>query len=175
MLYVDAKSIERNEAYEFFSAACYGSAKRDASHCPRSIAITNRMTPRDPEARAANAGPGHKPASPQPTPKITAPSISGGSTCVLIGKRNCAASNGFDRRKITGKIGIVTASAPAITSKRVGSQRPATSRKPITLAGLIISETAKPKAKIIPTTNAAAVWAIRIRVASRRLSTPRWP
>jgi hypothetical protein len=68
-LYVDAQSIERNEAYEFFSATCYGYAKRDAIHCPSSIAITNRITSGDPEARAANSGPGQKPASPQPAPK----------------------------------------------------------------------------------------------------------
>src|SRR5262245_24593335 len=112
-VYVDAKSAERNEAYESFSAACYGASKRDTSHCPSIIATTNKMTLGDPEARAANAGPGQKPASPQPAPKTTAPPrTSGRSNCVLVGRVNCAASNGFGRRRITGNIGTVVKSAP---------------------------------------------------------------
>src|SRR5215470_7466132 len=128
-VYVDARSVERTfrrcsgqSAYESFSAACYGASKRDTSHCPSIIATTNKITLGDPEARAANAGPGQKPASPQPAPKTAAPRTSGRSNRVLVGRVNCAASNGFGRRRIIGKIGTVMTSAPAMTSSNVGSQ-----------------------------------------------------
>src|SRR5262249_56599348 len=107
-VYVDAKSVERNEAYESFSAACYGASKRDTSHFPSIIATTNKITLGDPEARAANAGPGQKPASPQPAPKTAAPRTTGTSNRVLAGRVNCAASNGFGWRRITRKMGTVT-------------------------------------------------------------------
>ena len=44
----------------------------------------------------------------------------------------------------------VTATAPPITSARLGSQLPVTSRKPTTFCGLTICEMARPSPKMIP-------------------------
>jgi hypothetical protein len=53
---------------------------------PVTIAVTKRKTSIRPLASDTRAGPGQYPASPQPTPKITAPEIKGVSMAVEVGR-----------------------------------------------------------------------------------------
>ena len=95
------------------------------------------------------AGPGHKPANPQPAPNKTAPMISLLSKSFFWGIEKLSANKGFCFLKI--KInGVVTTKAPIITKAREGSQSPNKFKKPKTFAGLIISEIVRPIPNIIP-------------------------
>jgi hypothetical protein len=57
-------------------------SSNEAAHCPAIIATTNSATLGEPDASAASAGPGQKPATPQPTPKIIAPAINEPSSLI---------------------------------------------------------------------------------------------
>src|SRR5215212_5979045 len=124
---------------------------------PPTIAPTNANTGKSPVTIATTAGPGQKPDSPQPTPKSAAPPSKRPSRAVLVGNANPSASRGCGRPKIRRKAGMVTSSAPPMTNIRVGSHSPATSRKPVILAGLVIPETASPTPKSAPTNKATII------------------
>src|SRR3712207_3783143 len=53
---------------------------------------------------------------------------------------------------------MVTSNAPPMTNASVGSHPPATSRKPITLAGFVIPETASPRPKRAPENRATRIF-----------------
>ena len=101
-------------------------------------------TAHGPKDRAVNAGPGQRPARPQPTPKIAAPAMRRGSRSRRVGISSRGASTGRPLRRATTKPTAETATAPAITKARLGSQFPKTSRKAEHLGGLAICETTSP-------------------------------
>ena len=87
-MYVDAKSVERNEAYESFSAPCYGASKRDTSHCPSIIATTNKITLSDPRGQSSQCRSRTETCQSPPAPKTAAPRTSGRSNRVFVGRVN---------------------------------------------------------------------------------------
>lgn len=84
----------------------------------------------------AIVGPGHRPASPHPTPNITAPALSLVSIRWLVGIRKSASNSGFSRLCTNGYSIAANIKAEPITNASDGSQFPKTSRKPITFADL---------------------------------------
>ena len=109
------------------------------------MAGTKMSASRRRAARLASAGPGQNPATPQPIPKIAEPTRSR----TLIG--SAAGPGSVESRRRSRKVPRAkTATAPAITKRSVGSQRPTTSRKPRTRAGLVMPESASPTPKIAP-------------------------
>ena len=65
----------------------------------------------------------------------------------MWGGRTPRASHGRASRRASANAGALAASAPPITKASVASQSPATSRKPSTLAGFVMPETASPTPK----------------------------
>lgn len=94
-------------------------------------------------------GPGQIPKIPQPIPNKAEPSISFESISCFVGKK-CS----FEQRGVRvirkRKAKKLKPTAPAITRAREKSQFPKRSRKPMTFSGLIMPETTRPIAKIIP-------------------------
>jgi len=82
-----------------------------------------------------DAGPGAESESPQPMPKSPAPTKSAPSMRVAGGASKLGSSAGRATRRTNRNEITVTPTAPPRTSKRLGSQAPATSRKPMTFAG----------------------------------------
>ena len=96
------------------------------------------------------AGPGHKPETAHPIPKIAAPTINLPSRSIFEGSSNVFVNIGVGRFKITLKVTAVTNTAPPITNAKLGSQLPVISRNPTIFAGLIMHDTARPKPKNSP-------------------------
>ena len=96
------------------------------------------------------AGPGHKPETAQPIPKIAAPKINLPSRFTFEGNSNLFANIGVGRFKIILNVTAVTNTAPPITNAKLGSQLPVISKNPTIFAGLIMLEIARPKPKSTP-------------------------
>src|SRR5216110_889702 len=120
---------------------------------PASIAATNASALILPAPSATSAGPGQKPASPQPTPNARLPSTSLASIPRAVGSAIGAPSHVDARLPAMAKATAPIATAPAMTSASEGSQAPARSRNPRIFAGLIIPETTSPTPKTRPATN----------------------
>ena len=111
---------------------------------PRSIVAKKISVPVDPKGTDVTAGPGQKPPSPQPMPKVAAPTIRRASKSVRVGMWNMSLKNGVARFCTNQKPGIVTLIAPPITKARLGYQVPNRSRNYWTLAGLDIHDRNRP-------------------------------
>lgn len=72
---------------------------------------------------------------------------------VAVGQRMSPPKKSLVRRLAIANAPIATAMAPPMTKASDGSQVPAISRKPTTLAGFVIPEISKPNPKRAPTTN----------------------
>ena len=96
------------------------------------------------------AGPGHKPETAHPIPKIAAPKINLPSRSTFEGNSNLFANIGAGRFKITLNVTAVTNTAPPITNAKLGSQLPVISKNPTIFAGLIMFEMARPRPKSSP-------------------------
>lgn len=118
------------------------------------MAATNARTRGSPLASAVSAGPGHIPASPQPTPNTTAPPTSRASTSRRDGTAKLGASTGLVRRITIGNAAAYTVTAPSITNASPGSHAPATSRNASTRAGCVMPPMPSPSANATPTTKA---------------------
>src|SRR5690606_11821576 len=121
---------------------------------PASIARVKTAAFSSPAPRATSAGPGQNPARPQPMPKPRLPSTRGRSMSRRVG--TCRGAPSRDRARLPAKPKPTrpTATAPPITSAREGSQAPARSRNPSTLAGLAMPEVSSPRPNSSPTANA---------------------
>ncbi len=102
----------------------------------------------------AIAGPGHRPASPQPIPNSAAPLTSRPVMSEVAGRWYSRSANGFAVRARTNQAAAMTSIAPPMTKASVGSQSPNKSRKPRTRAGFIMPDSARPKPKIAPDSKA---------------------
>src|SRR5688572_770890 len=111
---------------------------------------TNTTASMRPAPNATSAGPGQKPASPQPTPNTTLPSTSRLSIVRAVGRDIGTPSRLSLRRPARANPIAPTPIAPAITNARDGSQRPKMSRKPSTFAGFAMPETMRPMPKMRP-------------------------
>ena len=78
-------------------------------------------------------------------PNIAAPTTSGPSICICIGKAKLSANTGLGFFNTTKYPSVLTTTALPITNIKAGSQLRLMSRNPITFAGLLIPDTAKPK------------------------------
>ena len=107
--------------------------------------------------RVTRAGPGQKPAMPQPAPKSRLPTIRRLSISFFVGSRIAPPKKFIVRLRAKRKATSPTKMAPAITKASEGSHRPEISRKPITLEGSVIPAKIKPMPKIRPTINDDAV------------------
>lgn len=97
---------------------------------PEIIAI-RKITPFDsPKLKDAIAGPGHRPAKPQPTPKSTDPIISGWLISLLIRGGIAHPVKVFSRLLMIFQAKNIGMIAPPITKVRVGSQSPNISNHP---------------------------------------------
>src|SRR3546814_5085110 len=114
------------------------------SSMPTSMAATNGMACTGDRASDATAGPGHRPATPQPTPNTTAPVSRCGSRSDLSGNENVSPNTGLAMRAWNRQATAMTSTAPPITKASVGSQSPNTSRKPRTRCGSVIPDTVRP-------------------------------
>ena len=117
------------------------------------------------------AGPGHKPETAHPIPKIAAPKINLPSRFTLEGNSNVFANIGVGRFKITLNVRAVTNTAPPITNPKLGSQLPVISKNPTIFAGLIMLETARPKPKSSPDMRLKILGTIQIPVKFRMAKT----
>src|SRR2546426_1709264 len=93
---------------------------------------------------------------PQPMPNRVAPAIRGVSTCCFRLSANRSAKKGEGLFRIRPNNIKVTPTAPAMTSARLGSHAPVTSRKSSTLRGVAIPEIHKPMPNTRPAPNAEA-------------------
>src|SRR5918994_7255902 len=134
---------------------------------PAIIAVTNANTGASPEASATTDGPGQNPESPQPTPNSAAPPSKLASSSFLVGSSNSSSRTGRERLKITRNAGMATNSAPTMTTAKVGSQSPATSRKPMTFWGFTIPETVNPSPKSVPENKATSILSISASFRAR--------
>ena len=96
------------------------------------------------------AGPGQKPAMPQPIPNKPLPITSRRSISRLIGMSKRCPRNDTLRRLMMAKEIRPTVIAPPITKANDGSQLPVRSRNPSTLPGLAMPETISPIPKSRP-------------------------
>ena len=96
------------------------------------------------------AGPGQKPTTPQPIPKISAPKISLPSIGDIEGAGNVPPNRGFGSVITSGNPTAATPTAPNMTKARLGSQSPVKSRNASTFAGSTIWETQRPKPNRAP-------------------------
>src|SRR5579883_1060894 len=107
-------------------------------------------------ARSANAGPGHKPTSPQPTPKTMAPKTSLLSIAPLAGTWKASAASGRLNLDFRSQPAPATANAPVITNASVGSQPLPTVKNASTRAGFTMSDTESPIPNSRPDTMATS-------------------
>src|SRR5690554_3126778 len=121
---------------------------------PATIAATKTMACMLPVPSATRAGPGQKPANPQPTPKVSEPSTSRLSISSFFGRRMGSPNNEVGRPPAILKATKPTAMAPPITSASDGSQPPKRSKKESTFAGLDKPLRIKPKPNNRPTSSA---------------------
>src|SRR5215207_6996210 len=94
-------------------------------------------------------------------PNRAAPPSRRPSTTFLVGRSKSSARTGCRRLKMKRNAGMATNSAPAKANARVGSQSPAKSRKPMTLAGFTIPEMASPNPKSVPANKLTSIFSIR--------------
>ena len=130
-------------------------AHRCCAHMPASMAATNSQTCGARVARFISAGPGQKPASPQPVPNRAEPVSSLRSMTVLVGSCMGSPNKAVLRRLAQVKAIKPTAMAPPMTKPSEGSHRPKKSRKFCTLAGLPIPERIRPRPNTNPQSKAA--------------------
>ena len=97
------------------------------------------------------AGPGQKPAKPQPAPNKRLPITRRLSIMSDVGKRIAPPKKLVVRFFAKRNATMATKIAPPITKARDGSHVPVMSRKPITFAGLVIPAKMSPMPKIKPT------------------------
>ena len=123
---------------------------------PTSIAATKTSALTSPMPSATRPGPGQKPATPQPMPNSEAAADQAAVDVARRGQLHLGAEQGH-RAPAGHREGDAapTAMAPAMTKASEGSQGPARSRKPSTLAGLAMPETMRPSPKTRPASNEA--------------------
>ena len=120
-----------------------------ANHIPKIIAKTNSAPWLLPKLKEATAGPGHKPAKPQPIPKRADPIMRSRLISELGGAGNLSQNNGFRPCEYFQAKNIGTI-APPITNASVGSQSPNTSSHPCTFEVSVIPENKSPIPKRDP-------------------------
>jgi hypothetical protein len=120
-----------------------------ANHIPKIIAKTNSAPWLLPKLKEATAGPGHKPAKPQPIPKRADPIMRSRLISELGGAGNSSPNNGFRPCEYFQAKNIGTI-APPITNASVGSQSPNTSSHPCTFEVSVIPENKSPIPKRDP-------------------------
>ena len=131
--------------------------------------------------RATKAGPGQKPARPQPMPNMAGPTIIRASTSPAVGRWNAPPKIGCARISTSLKPTKVTAMAPPITKARLGSQMPLEtaprSRKFSTFAGLDMPATTRPSPNTKPMAHCTSKdrTALTARAARERRSPWRSP
>src|SRR5512146_1457121 len=113
-------------------------------------------TGRAPETSEVSAGPGQKPPSPHPTPKMAAPAISLASRSLRLGSAKLGANRGDGIFALQRYATKYTAIAPSMTKPKLASHAPKKSRKPITLIGRVIPEIPRPSANTVPETKDAS-------------------
>src|SRR4051794_12115853 len=94
---------------------------------PAHIAATKTKAELEPYPTAVSAGPGQKPASPQPIPKMAGPRMILASMSFRVGMWKRSAKNGRASFRTRLKPMKVTTTAPAITKARLASTSPRTS------------------------------------------------
>src|SRR5690606_11507405 len=130
------------------------------SSMPASMAATNGRACTGVSTSDATAGPGHRPAMPQPMPNRAAPAIRRGSRSVRSGRANLSPNTGFVMRAWMRQAAAMTRTAPPMTKASVGSQLPNRSRKPRTRCGSVMPDTVRP----IPKRNPEATGGRSLRV-----------
>ena len=126
--------------------SCRTLARRPACKVPspRPSPLRTRTQARAPRPARSPANPDRTPRA-HPTPNSAEPASRRAPRSFFAGSSNSSARTGRGRFRITRKAGTATKSAPPMTNASVGSQSPATSRKPRTLAGFTIPEITSPR------------------------------
>ncbi len=130
--------------------ASSGSRIQRLTSIPAIIATTNSAASATGRPSEANAGPGQYPAMPQPIPNSAEPATSGTSMSRRVGRSSRVSNSGLPRLMMSGNRLAVTANAPPMTSARLGSHTPKTSRKPTIFCGLVIPASTSPNPNRAP-------------------------
>src|SRR5271157_3340229 len=111
---------------------------------PAAMARTKSAARPSRKPMSAIAGPGHRPTSPQPTPKRSDPPMRRASIALAVGQWKGSPERLAARRAAMRKATNAMAIAPPMTKASEGSQAPPRSRNASTLLGLVMPERHRP-------------------------------